>query len=175
MVALETPNTLFDEKLATFMKDDTFNQNASPGFIEIYSLQMRMSQDAEKFALFTVGPDKARWMPLAKEMVEMGYTLYSTEGTHKAFKEAGISSILLHKMHEKRNPNLEDLLSQDRFDIIFHEESESISNKEDTEVIREWAVKTDTKLIKEFETAEKFVHKLSKQTGRRVKMNGKGE
>src|SRR5690606_11827714 len=32
-VAVETPNTVFDEKLATFMKDDHFNQNASAGFI----------------------------------------------------------------------------------------------------------------------------------------------
>lgn len=35
VVAVDTANTIFDEKLATFMKNDAFNQNASPGFIEI--------------------------------------------------------------------------------------------------------------------------------------------
>lgn len=174
VVALETPNTLFNEKLATFMKDDTFNQNASPGFIEIYSLQMRMAQDAEKFALFTVGEDKKKWITLAREMMTMGYTLYATEGTHKAFEKAGVESIMLHKMHEKRNPNLEDLLRQNRFDVIFHELSEKSSGQdEDVEVIRKWAVKTDTKLMSDFDTAQKFVGKLSKQTGRRINGNKK--
>ncbi|HLD96869.1 MAG TPA: argininosuccinate synthase, partial [Candidatus Nanoarchaeia archaeon] len=39
VIALESPNALYDLKLATFMKDYTFNQNASPGFIELWSLQ----------------------------------------------------------------------------------------------------------------------------------------
>ncbi len=43
VIALESPNALYDLKLATFMKDYTFNQNASPGFIELWSLQMRLA------------------------------------------------------------------------------------------------------------------------------------
>lgn len=43
VVAVDTPNSIFDKNLATFMKDASFNQNASAGFIEIYSLQMRLS------------------------------------------------------------------------------------------------------------------------------------
>ncbi len=44
VVAVETNNTIFDEKLATFMKSNAFNQNASAGFIEIYTMQMRLAQ-----------------------------------------------------------------------------------------------------------------------------------
>ncbi len=40
VVALDTPHTLFDEKLATFNKSDAFNVNASAGFTEIYTMQM---------------------------------------------------------------------------------------------------------------------------------------
>src|SRR3989344_5630919 len=47
-VAVETPNTLFEEKLATFMASTAFNQNASPGFIELFTLQMRLAQRGEK-------------------------------------------------------------------------------------------------------------------------------
>ena len=43
VVAMESPFALYDSRLATFMKDYTFNQNASPGFIEIYTLQMNLA------------------------------------------------------------------------------------------------------------------------------------
>ncbi|AJF61803.1 TPA: argininosuccinate synthase [Candidatus Woesearchaeota archaeon] len=43
IVALDSKNALYDRKLATFMKDYSFNQNCSPGFIEIYSLQMKLA------------------------------------------------------------------------------------------------------------------------------------
>lgn len=173
VVALETPNTLYNEKLATFMKDDAFNQNASPGFIEIYSLQMRMAQDQERFALFTVGEkaDKKAFLGVAKDLIDLGFTLYATEGTHDYFEKNGVENIMLHKMFKKKNPNLEDLLSQNRFDVIFHKpyKKQFAESKKDEEVIRKWAVKTDTKLINDIEVARNFVKKLKK---RMVHRNG---
>lgn len=41
VVAVKSANSIFSEKLATFMRNNTYNQNASPGFIEIYTMQMR--------------------------------------------------------------------------------------------------------------------------------------
>src|SRR5258708_894098 len=55
VMALETPNTIFQEKLATFMASTAFNQNASPGFIELYTLQMRLAQRSEKTVLLSIG------------------------------------------------------------------------------------------------------------------------
>ena len=43
VVALESPFALYDSRLATFMTDYTFNQNASAGFTEIYTLQMKLA------------------------------------------------------------------------------------------------------------------------------------
>lgn len=53
-VAVETPNTIFEEKLATFMASEAFNQNASAGFIELYTLQMRLAQRSERTALLSI-------------------------------------------------------------------------------------------------------------------------
>lgn len=50
VVAMESPNALYDKHLATFMKDYAFNQNCSAGFIEIYSLQMRLAKRIEKLS-----------------------------------------------------------------------------------------------------------------------------
>lgn len=41
VVKLNSPNSLFDHNLATFDKNATFNQNASAGFIEIYTLAQK--------------------------------------------------------------------------------------------------------------------------------------
>ena len=54
-VAVETPNSIFSEKLATFMASTAFNQNASPGFIELFTLQMKLAQRSEKTAFVSIG------------------------------------------------------------------------------------------------------------------------
>lgn len=166
VVAVETPNALYREKLATFMKSAGFNQNCSAGFIELYSLQMRTAQETKRYALFTIGEakDKKLFRPLAQELIDLGFELYATEHTHDYFQKKGIPSILLHKMYEKRNPQLGDLLKQNRFDVIFHTPNHNATNGavSDAQAIREWAVKTDTKYLDNYEVAANFVKKLKK-------------
>ncbi len=43
VVTRDSPMALYDRTLATFDADPSFSQNASPGFIEIFSLQSRMA------------------------------------------------------------------------------------------------------------------------------------
>jgi argininosuccinate synthase len=43
IIAIDSPYSLFRENLATFMKSTGFNQNVSPGFIEIYSLESKIA------------------------------------------------------------------------------------------------------------------------------------
>lgn len=47
-VAVESPYSLFDSSMATFMKSDLFNQNASPGFIELWNLPQKTAYNATK-------------------------------------------------------------------------------------------------------------------------------
>lgn len=52
ITSMQSDYSLVDENLATFMKDDTFNQNSAAGFIELYTLPQktvrRVAQAAEK-------------------------------------------------------------------------------------------------------------------------------
>lgn len=48
VVSLSSPYSLFDKKMATFMKDDLFNQNASAGFIELWNLPQKTSYNLTK-------------------------------------------------------------------------------------------------------------------------------
>lgn len=166
-VAVESPNALYKPKLATFMKDSSFNQNCSAGFIEIYSLQMRTAQGRKGYALFTIGnqSEKKKFAPLAKKMQQLGYELYATKNTHQYLKKQKIDSILIYKMFEERQPNLEDMLKQNRFDVIFHVpySDRTQDDKADSEVIQEWAVKNDTPYLTRFDQAKNYVLKLEKR------------
>ena len=172
VVAVETANTIYDEKLATFMKSDAFNQNASAGFIEIYTMQMRLAQNKERFALLTIGElqDKKLFLPLIKDLKSLGFKFYATELTHKFLTSKGIESILLHKMYTKTFPSLEDILRQDLFDLIVNlpTANQSPEAKTDGKIIQTWAIKNNVPLVKDFDTAQALVAKMKKRMIARV-------
>ena len=168
VVAVETPNTIFDEKLATFMRDDSYNQNAAPGFIEIYTMQMRMAQKKEKFILLTIGEEsnKKMFLPMIKELHNLGYKFYATENTHNFYEKHGIPSVFVHKMYEKQYPQLEDVLKQDVFDLIINVSKNKHTDKarEDEKVIKKWAVKTEVQIINDVEVLKELVAKMKKKS-----------
>lgn len=171
-VAVETPNTVFDEKLATFMEDgNMFNQNSSAGFIEHYTLQMKLAQRRQRTALVAVGgrPQKLKLLPQIKALDAMGYKLYATYKTFKFLKANGIEAILVNKIsNPELKPNLADLLDARRFDIIINiptaKDGGSVKPKEKTDgqIIREKAVKSNTPLITSPAVAVDVVTKLAK-------------
>jgi argininosuccinate synthase len=172
-VAVETPNTIFEEKLATFMASSAFNQNASPGFIELFTLQMRLAQRGEKTVLLSIGKreNKLKLKNTIHSLNEMGYKMYATYKTHKFLKREGIEAILVQKISEpNKQPNLKDMLDANRFDLIINIPVE-ISHKEhdeaeeqDGDIIQKMAVKTGAKLVTSVDVAKEIVEKI--QTGR---------
>lgn len=166
-VAVETPNSIFDEKLATFMKSNAFNQNASAGFTEIYTMQMRLSQETERYALVSLGGEgnKEKFAPLAAELGKLGFVLFATAGTHAALQARGVKSVLVHKVSEESHkPNLLDLLRQNRFDLVVNVASPENNTGEvrDGAQIRHWSVVNKVQLITEYDVLATTVERLQK-------------
>lgn len=163
-VAVETPNTIFQEKLATFMTSGAFNQNASAGFIELYTLQMRLSQRAEKMVLLSIGKrsNKIKLLSTIRRLSELRYKLYATYKTHKFLKIHGIEAILVNKISQPHlKPNLADLLAANRFDLIINIPSGTkTKEKTDGQTIREYAIKFNTTLVTTINVAESLIEKL---------------
>lgn len=162
-VALETPNTIFDEKLATFMETtDSFNQNASAAFTELYTSQMVKAQQREHTALLSIGQrnNKIKLLPEIKKLHQMKYKLYATYKTHKFLKTHGIEAIAVQKISSPLKPNLLDLLNANRFDLIINIPSGMKSATSDGKIIREKAVKSNVTLITSVSVAKNFVAKL---------------
>ncbi len=178
-VALKTPNTIFDTKLATFMRSNAFNQNASAGFTEIYTMQMRLAQEKERYALVSVGGDenKAKFTPLVRDLSDCGFMIFATAGTHAALSKAGIKAVLVHKVSEETlKPNLLDLLKQDRFDLIVNVGSPENNQSEtrDGQLIRHWSVEHGKQIVTEFNVLESLVAKL-KKSAKNMTARSKGD
>lgn len=169
-VAVETPNTVFDEKLATFMEDYSFNVNASAGFIEHYTFQMKLAQRRQRTVLLAVGgrAQKLKLLPEMKILNKLGYRIYGTYKTYKFLKSHGIEAILVNKIsNPELKPNLSDLLDARRFDLVINiqtskdAKTSKTKEKTDGQIIREKAVKSNTPLITSVSVAKEMVAKLS--------------
>lgn len=165
-VAVETPNTIFEEKLATFMASDSFNQNASPGFIELYTLQMRLAQRSEKTAFLSLGKrkNKVELLPYVKTLHKDGVKLYATYKTNKFLKSNGVPSILVNKISDASPTfDLLNLMDAKRFDFIVNiptKIDESKKEKADWQIIQEKAISTNVRLITSPFVAKSFIEKL---------------
>jgi argininosuccinate synthase len=167
-VAVETPNSLFDEKLATFMKSNAFNQNASAAFTEIYTMQMRMARETERYALISIGSveQKQRFLPLVAKLAESGFVLFATEGTHAVLQQAGVPAVCVYKVSDAgKKPNLIDLLKQNRFDLIVNVMSPENNNVEvrDGTEIRKWSVINGVQLVTEYDVLSNICERLKTQ------------
>ena len=169
VVAVETPNSIFDEKLATFMKSNAFNQNASAGFTEIYTMQMRLSQETERYALVSIGGEnnKEKFAPLIADLKRAGFMVFATSGTHAHLTSKGVNCVQVHKVSEEsRKPNLLDLLKQNRFDLIVNVTSPENNNSEqrDGKQIRHWSVVNNVQLITDFDVLKSTLDRLAKSS-----------
>ncbi len=162
VVALKTPNALFDEKLATFMKCDLFNQNASPGFIELWSLQMKMAKQTTKNILLTIGEqeNKEKLLAEAKTISELGCIIYATENTSIFLEKNNIPNRIVYKVSTNKKPNISELLLQKRFDMIINIPSIDDNTNTDGEKIRSLAVENNILLITSVEVAKSTVAQL---------------
>ncbi len=165
-VSLKTPNTIFDEKLATFMKSEAFNQNCSAGFIEIYSMQMRLSKRIEKNLLLSIGKiaNKKVLLPQVKELGQAkGFKIYATEKTHNFLKKNKVKTIKIYKISQPRSkPNIKDMLEQKIFDLIINIPTKKGKKSEvtDGKIIRQSAVINDIPLITDVTVAQDLIDKL---------------
>lgn len=172
VLTLETPNGLFEEKLATFMVSEGLNQNASAGFIEHFSLQMKLAQRRQRTALLAIGgrETKLKLLGSMHSLSQMGYQLYATYKTHKFLRSNGIEAILVNKIATPGlKPNLSDMLVAKRFDLIINipaqtdREETLVREKTDGQIIRAMAVGTNTPLVTSLSVANEVIAKLVRE------------
>jgi len=64
--------------------------------------------------------DKIRFLPSARALRDMGFTLYATRRTSEFLAGHGVPSVRLYKIHERRKPSLLDYITPSRLDLIIN-------------------------------------------------------
>ena len=120
-----------------------------------------------KNILITLGDleHKIEFLPSAKMLAELGYKIYATTNTHKLLTDNNIPCRPVHKISEKKSPNILDLLEQKKFDLVINSQTtiDSVSER-DGYVIRRKAIDYNIPLINNIKIASLFVKSIYKHT-----------
>jgi carbamoyl-phosphate synthase large subunit len=83
--------------------------------------------------------DKEASVPIVRELVDLGFTVYSTGGTHRKLVEAGLPCERVYKLTEGGRPNILDMMKNGEIQFIINTPS-SHESREDEIKIRSAAV-----------------------------------
>jgi len=156
------------------MKSDDFNQNAAPGFVELWTLQMKMAKQAVPQWLISVGPkvDKKELGPYIERLTQRSQArLFATQKTHEYLLKLGVLNQHVYKVREELQPNIKSLMEQRRFDVVINIGGDDEQEMEDGKLIRKLAVKHGVQLITDTQVAKQFIEKLV-GNGRPLRRNG---
>lgn len=118
------------------------------GISESFGVSFAKSQIAAKNTLPTEGKifislqdlDKPFAAELAKEFIDLGFSICATSGTHQAIIKHGVECELVLKVSEGR-PNIQDLIANHEVAMVINSSDER-SNKTDTKLLREQVLKS---------------------------------
>ncbi len=117
-----------------------------------------------KQALLSIGSlrDKTRFLPSARALRDMGFTLYATRNTSRFLESHGVANIRLYKIHERRRPSLFDYIVPDRLDLIVNiPAGYDRTELTDGYIIRRRATDFGIPLITNLQWAELFVKSIA--------------
>jgi hypothetical protein len=71
---------------------------------------------------------KVKLLPFLHKLEELGWEIYSTEGTHSFLSKNGVASYFVYKASEKSEPNIQSIIAQHKVDLIINIPSNQISS-----------------------------------------------
>jgi carbamoyl-phosphate synthase large subunit len=115
----------------------------------------------EKTVLMSSGPltSKVALLESAQVLVQRGYTIYATHGTHSFFAENGVPSSLVYWPDELQEPNALTYLRERKIDLVINIPKNTTKGELDNDYkIRRTAVDFNIPLITNARLAKAFIH-----------------
>jgi len=122
-------------------------------------------QIPRKNIFLSTGPfeTKAKFLPDAKRLQDLGYKLFATRGTSDFMKYHGIESKVLHWPLEKREPNAITYIAEGKIDLIINIpksfEEEELTNDY---LVRRKAIDFNIPLITNLQFAQRFIDAINR-------------
>jgi carbamoyl-phosphate synthase large subunit len=115
--------------------------------------------------LLSTGParSKIELLSSARMLVQRGYDLYATRGTHQFLSDNGVAATMLHWPDEKESPNTLDYLRDRKIDLVINIPKNLSSGELANDYqIRRSAVDYNIPLITNSRLASAFIHAICK-------------
>jgi carbamoyl-phosphate synthase large subunit len=64
--------------------------------------------------------DKVPLLPVAKKLVELGFSLVATTGTHRFLRENGVPTEFVYKLKEQKRPNVVDRIKSGEIRMVIN-------------------------------------------------------
>ena len=119
----------------------------------------------EKNILISSGPMRSKTEILegTRMLVEKGYKIYSTKGTHDFFKENGIETTQVYWPDIKKSPNAHDLIRNHEIDLVINiPKNLSTEELNNDYAIRRAAVDHNVGLITNARLASAFIYAITR-------------
>lgn len=98
---------------------------------------------------------KSKLLPLLKQLDENNWSIYSTEGTHDFLTKNGVASYFVYKSSEKNEPNIRDVITNRKVDVIINIPSGNNSTHQtDGYLIRRMAIDHHIPLVTNGQSAQ---------------------
>ncbi|MCX7625987.1 MAG: hypothetical protein N2Z21_07240, partial [Candidatus Sumerlaeaceae bacterium] len=110
--------------------------------------------------------DKPKFLPVAQKLVELGFHLYATEGTHRFLQRNGIAAAPLNKIKEGR-PNVIDYVINGQIQLVINTFS-GPQGRPDEKAIRTLVISRGVPLITTVSAARAAVEGIEAMRARRV-------
>ncbi|MBI5390745.1 carbamoyl-phosphate synthase (glutamine-hydrolyzing) large subunit [Candidatus Woesearchaeota archaeon] len=118
----------------------------------------------KKGILLSVSGDENRYKLLdhIRKLADLGFKLYGTEHTAEFYSSHGIQIKMLHKVHEKTEPNTLTYLLHGKIDLVISMPKEYASvDSGGTKIVRRAAVDCNVPLINNIQLAKVFIDAIA--------------
>jgi len=101
--------------------------------------------------------DKERVLPVAKELLELGFCIYATKGTSTYLRENGVETTTVFKIDDNMKPNAIGLMREGKINLIINTPSQKSGPVRDGHKMRRLAVELEIPFLTTIQGADAAV------------------
>lgn len=136
--------------------------------VEMLAFSLKLiGKKTRKNVLISAGKndDKDKMFPTIERLSKLNVSIYATPGTYRHLAERGVANQELHKIADKREPNIKSFLKEDRLDLIINilTGNNDYDESSDSNLIRSMAIENGIPLITDLDVAIQTIEQLVKR------------
>lgn len=139
--------------------------------VEMLSFNLKLiGKKTRKNVLISAGntSDKDKMFPALEQLSRLNVSLFATPGTHRYLIAKGIACRELHKIADRREPNIKSFLKEDRLDFVINvlTGDNDYDEKSDCNLIRSMAIENGIPLVTDVDLAIQYCEQIVKDDAR---------